>query len=167
MIKEGGLIVETTLNPKWQERAEEVIENTVRENRGSFGQAAMVAIDPRTGSIRSMVGGTDFATHQFNRVTQAQRQPGSTFKPIVYSTAIAGGISPYKSYIDAPLDIDGYKPKNAGKSFRGSISMRDALVNSINIVAIKVLVDTGFQPVIDMAKKMGIQSNSNPITLWR
>lgn len=162
VIKEGGLTVETTLNSKWQERAEEVIESTVNNNRGSFGQAAMVAIDPRTGGIRSMVGGTDFATHQFNRVTQAQRQPGSTFKPIVYSTAIAGGISPYKSYIDAPLDIDGYKPKNAGKSFRGSISMRDALVNSINIVAIKVLVDTGFQPVIDMAKKMGIQSKLEP-----
>jgi penicillin-binding protein 1A len=161
-IKDGGLTVETTLNPKWQTKAEEVVNSTVRSNRGSFGQAAMVSIDPRTGGIRSMVGGTDFETHQFNRVTQAKRQPGSTFKPIVYATAIAGGISPNKSYLDAPFDVDGYKPKNAGKHFKGSISMHDALINSVNIIAIKILIDTGWQPVIDNAKKMGIESKLEP-----
>jgi penicillin-binding protein 1A len=161
-IKAGGLIVETTLNPEWQTKAEEVVNSTVRSNRGSFGQAAMVSIDPRTGGIKSMVGGTDFETHQFNRVTQAKRQPGSTFKPFVYATAIAGGISPNKSYLDAPYDVDGYKPKNAGKGFKGQISMRDALVNSVNIVAIKVLIDTGWQPVIDNAQKMGIESKLEP-----
>ncbi|WP_295620518.1 transglycosylase domain-containing protein [Chamaesiphon sp. GL140_3_metabinner_50] len=161
-IKEGGLTVETTLNPKWQEKAEEVVNSTVRNNRGSFGQAAMVSIDPRTGGIKSMVGGTDFETHQFNRVTQAKRQPGSTFKPIVYATAIAGGISPNKSYLDAPFDVDGYKPKNAGKKFKGYITMHDALINSVNIIAIKILIDTGWQPVIDNAKKMGIESKLEP-----
>ncbi len=161
-IKEGGLTVETTLNPKWQLKAEEVVNSTVRNNRGSFGQAAMVSIDPRTGGIKSMVGGTDFETHQFNRVTQAKRQPGSTFKPIVYATAIAGGISPNKSYLDAPFDVDGYKPKNAGKGFKGQISMHDALINSVNIIAIKILIDTGWQPVIDNAKKMGIESKLEP-----
>ncbi len=161
-IKEGGLTIETTLNPEWQTKAEEVINSTVRNNRGSFGQAAMVSIDPRTGGIRAMVGGTDFETHQFNRVTQAKRQPGSTFKPIVYATAIAGGISPNKNYLDAPFDVDGYKPKNAGKKFKGYISMRDALVNSVNIIAIKILIDTGFQPVIDNAHKMGIESKLEP-----
>ena len=122
----------------------------------------MVSIDPRTGGIRSMVGGTDFETHQFNRVTQAKRQPGSTFKPIVYATAIAGGISPNKSYLDAPFDVDGYKPKNAGKRFKGYITMHDALINSVNIIAIKILMDTGWQPVIDNAKKMGIESKLEP-----
>jgi penicillin-binding protein 1A len=161
-IKDGGLTVETTLNPQWQNKAEEVINSTVRNNRGSFGQAAMVSIDPRTGGIRAMVGGTDFETHQFNRVTQAKRQPGSTFKPIVYATAIAGGISPNKSYLDAPFVVDGYKPKNASKKFKGYISMRDALVNSVNIVAIKILIQTGWQPVIDNAKKMGIESKLEP-----
>jgi penicillin-binding protein 1A len=161
-IKAGGLIVETTLNPEWQTKAEEVVNSTVRNNRGSFGQAAMVSIDPRTGGIKSMVGGTDFETHQFNRVTQAKRQPGSTFKPIVYATAIAGGISPNKSYLDAPFNVDGYKPKNAGKGFKGQISMRDALINSVNIIAIKILIDTGWQPVIDNAKKMGIESKLEP-----
>ena len=162
VIKEGGLTVETTLNPAWQTKAEEIVNSTVRNNRGSFGQAAMVSIDPRTGGIRSMVGGTDFETHQFNRVTQAKRQPGSTFKPIVYATAIAGGISPNKSYLDAPFDVDGYKPKNAGKKFKGQITMHDALINSVNIIAIKILIDTGWQPVIDNAKKMGIESKLEP-----
>lgn len=161
-IKEGGLTVETTINPEWQTKAEEVVNSTVRSNRGSFGQAAMVSIDPRTGGIKSMVGGTDFETHQFNRVTQAKRQPGSTFKPIVYATAIAGGISPNKSYLDAPFDVDGYKPKNAGKGFKGQISMHNALINSVNIIAIKILIDTGWQPVIDNAKKMGIDSKLEP-----
>ncbi|WP_373542796.1 transglycosylase domain-containing protein [Chamaesiphon sp.] len=161
-IAQGGLTVETTLNPEWQTKAEEVVNSTVRNNRGSFGQAAMVSIDPRTGGIRSMVGGTDFETHQFNRVTQAKRQPGSTFKPIVYATAIAGGISPNKSYLDAPFNVDGYKPKNAGKRFKGYITMHDALINSVNIIAIKILIDTGWQPVIDSAKKMGIESKLEP-----
>jgi penicillin-binding protein 1A len=161
-IKEGGLTIETTLNPEWQTKAEAVVNATVKNNRRSFGQAAMVSIDPRTGGIRAMVGGTDFSTYQFNRVTQAKRQPGSTFKPIVYATAIAGGLSPNRSYLDAPFDVDGYKPKNASKKFKGQISMRDALVNSVNIVAIKVLIDTGWKPVIDVAHKMGIESRLEP-----
>jgi penicillin-binding protein 1A len=162
IISEGGLTVETTLNTAWQSKAEEVVNSTVRNNRRSFGQAAMVSIDPRTGGIRSMVGGTDFETHQFNRVTQANRQPGSTFKPIVYATAIAGGISPNKSYLDAPFDVDGYKPKNASKKFKGYITMHNALINSVNIIAIKILLDTGWQPVIDNAHKMGIESKLEP-----
>jgi penicillin-binding protein 1A len=159
----GGLIVETTLNPQWQTVAEDVIKSTVRSNSGSFNQGAMLSIDPRSGAIRAMVGGKEFSEkNQFNRVTQARRQPGSTFKPILYTTAIAGGISPNKSYVDAPFEVDGYKPKNAGKSFKGSISMRGALTNSINIVAVKILIDTGFQPVMDLAQKMGIESELQP-----
>jgi penicillin-binding protein 1A len=161
-LLQGGLTVETTLNPKWQAIGEEVVQNTVRSNSGSFSQAALVSIDPRSGAIRAMVGGKDFEKQQFNRVTQAKRQPGSTFKPIVYTTAIAGGISPEKSYLDAPFEVDGYKPKNAGKGHKGNISMRGALTNSINIVAIKILIDTGFQPVMDLAHKMGVESELKP-----
>ncbi len=161
-LAQGGLTVETTLNPHWQDLAEEVVQSTVRNNRGSFSQAALVSVDPRSGAIRAMVGGKDFEKNQFNRVVQAKRQPGSTFKPILYTTAIAGGISPDKTYVDAPFQVDNYKPKNAGKSFKGSISMRGALTNSINIVAIKILIDTGFQPVMDLAHKMGIESELKP-----
>jgi penicillin-binding protein 1A len=161
-LAKGGLTVETTLNPRWQDLAEEVVQSTVRNNRGSFSQAALVSIDPRSGAIRAMVGGKDFEKNQFNRVVQAKRQPGSTFKPILYTTAIAGGIRPDKTYIDAPFQVDNYKPKNAGNSHKGAISMRGALTNSINIVAIKILIDTGFQPVMDLAHKMGIESELKP-----
>ncbi len=161
-LQQGGLTIETTLVPKWQEMAEEVVESTVRNNSRSFSQAALVSVDPRSGAIRAMVGGKDFEKNQFNRVVQAKRQPGSTFKPILYTTAIAGGIRPEKTYIDAPFQVDNYKPKNAGKSHKGSISMRGALTNSINIVAVKILIDTGFQPVMDLAHKMGIESELKP-----
>jgi len=117
-----------------------------------------VIIDPRTGSIPVMIGGMDFKNSEFNRVTQAHRQPGSTFKTFVYTAAIAAGFSPYRGYVDAPISVDGYTPKNYGGTFRGSVSMRDAITSSINTVAIKTLLDVGFEPVIKVAKDMGIES---------
>ncbi|MFB2833699.1 transglycosylase domain-containing protein [Floridanema evergladense] len=163
-IEAGGLIVETSLNPQWQKVAEEVVDRVISENGKAqgFQQAALVAIDPRNGEVKAMVGGTDFDNTQFNRVTQAQRQPGSTFKGFLYTTAIAGGISPYRGYLDAPFEVDGYAPKNYNDDHRGWISMRDALTSSINTVAVKVLMNTGFQPVIDIAHKMGIKSELKP-----
>lgn len=161
VLAEGGLTVETTLNPKWQQQAEAVVKDTV-ENNGRwqhFDQAAMVAIAPKTGEIKAMVGGSQFGNkNQFNRVTQAQRQPGSTFKGFVYTTAIASGISPYKQYLDSPFKVDGYEPKNSSKKFRGNLAMRDALAASINVVAVKVLMDVGFEPTIKLAQQMGIKS---------
>ena len=159
-LANGGLIIETTLNRPWQQAAEKVVQETVAEDGQSdgFSQAAMVAIDPRNGEVKAMVGGNDYQKQKFNRATQAMRQPGSTFKGLLYTTAIAAGLSPYKSYVDAELTIDDYKPKNYGGKFRGSVSMKDALTSSLNIVAIKVLLDVGWNPVITLSKKMGIQS---------
>lgn len=160
----GGLVVETSLNPTWQKLAEEAVAKTLR-NQGrweNFKQAAMVAIDPRNGEIQAMVGGKDFGKNQFNRVTQAQRQPGSTFKGFVYATAIASGKSPYHSYLDAPLMVDGYEPKNYSEKFRGWMTMRDALTSSINIIAVKALIDVGFEPTIKLAHDMGIKSQLKP-----
>lgn len=158
----GGLTVETTLNPKWQQKAEAIVKDTVESNGRwqNFTQAALVAIEPRSGEIKAMVGGTEFGNkNQFNRATQAQRQPGSTFKGFIYTAAIASGISPYKQYLDSPLKVDGYEPKNFSKErFRGYISMRDALAASINVVAVKVLMDVGFEPTIKLAQQMGIKS---------
>ncbi|WP_392535988.1 transglycosylase domain-containing protein [Nostoc sp. C117] len=164
VLSAGGLVVETTLNPTWQKSAEEAVAKTLR-NQGSwenFKEAAMVAIDPRNGEIKAMVGGKDFGKNQFNRVTQAQRQPGSTFKGFVYATAIASGKSPYDTYEDTPFVVDGYEPKNYGENFHGSMSMRDALTRSINIVAVKVLIDVGFTPTIKLAHDMGIKSELKP-----
>lgn len=164
VLKSEGLVVETTLNPTWQKVAEEAVAKTLR-NQGSwenFKQGAMVAIDPRSGEIKAMVGGKDFGKNQFNRVTQAQRQPGSTFKGFVYATAIASGKSPYDSYEDAPFVVDGYEPKNYSEKFRGSMNIRDALTRSINIIAVKVLIDVGFTPTIKLAHDMGIKSELKP-----
>lgn len=163
-IEAGGLTVETTLNVAWQREAEAAVQEAIEDigKRQRFGQAALVAIDPRNGEIKAMVGGNDFNESQFNRVTQAQRQPGSTFKAFVYTTAIAAGFSPHKGYVDAKYVVDGYEPKNYGGKYSGSVDIYKALQSSINIVAVKVLVDVGFEPVIEMSKRMGIQSKLLP-----
>lgn len=163
-LEEGGLTVETTLNPKWQKTAEQTILWAIKNygNYEAFSQGALVAIDPKTGEIRAMVGGTDYKRTQFNRATQAQRQPGSSFKTLVYSTAIAAGFSPYDGYLDATYMVDGYKPENYSRKHYGSLSMRDAIARSNNIIAVKVLVDVGFEPTIKLAKAMGIKSKLIP-----
>lgn len=164
VLARKGLTVETTLNVEWQDAAEEAVKETVDENGRwqRFKQAALVAIDPRNGEIKAMVGGKEFFDQQFNRVTQAQRQPGSTFKTFVYTAAVAAGISPNRGYLDAPYTVDGYTPKNYSETFRGWINIKDALTYSINIVAVKALIDVGWNPVIQVAKKMGIESSLQP-----
>lgn len=163
-LEVGGLTVETTLNPHWQKAAEKAIQNAVSEigPYEGFKQAALVAIDPKTGEIRAMVGGTDFDRSQFNRATQAQRQPGSAFKALLYTTAIATGMSPYASYLDAPYTVDGYKPENYGRKYSGWMTLREALTNSVNTVSVKLLIDTGFDPVIKLSNQMGIKSKLLP-----
>lgn len=160
----GGLTVETTLNPRWQQAADTVVRNAVKNIGPSegFEQAALVAIDPQTGEIRAMVGGTDFKTSQFNRAVQAQRQPGSSFKTILYTTAIATGMSPYDSYLDAPFKVDGYEPQNYTRKYNGWMSLRDALTNSINVISVRLILDVGFDPVVRMARDMGIKSKLMP-----
>ncbi len=164
VLQAGGLTVETSLNRTWEKLAEDAVSKTLR-NQGrweNFKQAAMVVIDPRNGEIQAMVGGKDFGKNQFNRVTQAQRQPGSTFKGFVYAAAIASGKNPYDTYLDEPFKVDGYEPKNFSKNFHGEIDMISALTKSINIVAVKVLISVGFKPTIKLAHDMGIKSNLNP-----
>jgi penicillin-binding protein 1A len=164
VLAAGGLVVETSLNPTWQKAAEAAIARTLK-NQGrweNFKEAALVSIDPRHGEIQAMVGGKDFSKNQFNRVTQAQRQPGSTFKGFVYATAIATGKSPYDSYLDAPLVVDGYEPKNYSEKFYGWMNMRDALTRSINTIAVQILIDVGYEPTIKLAKDLGIKSELKP-----
>lgn len=165
VVKGGGLTIETTLNARWQEAAEEAVEKAVKTygRWQGFQQAALVAIDPRNGQIKAMVGGDDFVKNQFNRVTQAKRQPGSTFKTFVYATAMAAGFSPYRSFRDAEYVVDGYKPENYGDKYRGTeVSLYDALASSLNVVAVQLLVKVGWNPVIAVAHKMGIESELKP-----
>ncbi len=130
-------------------------------------QGAFVAIDNRTGDILALVGGKDFRKWKFNRAVQAQRQPGSTFKPFVYMAAIAGGMHTCDILYDTPiaLTIPGsgvWSPQNYDNEFLGAMTMRKGLAMSRNLIAIKLLQQVGAEKVIEYAKKMGITSPLTP-----
>src|SRR5213075_3108123 len=140
------------------------------EDHGDFTrylQGALVTLEANTGYIRAMVGGRDFDDSKFNRATQARRQPGSTFKPVVYSAAIQHHRPPTYILDDSPLSMpqiqgDTWAPQNYDLQFEGQIPMRRALYESRNIPAIRLGMELGEQTVVDMAHKLGI---STPIPL--
>jgi penicillin-binding protein 1A len=130
-------------------------------------QGALVAIEPHTGYVRALVGGYDYSRSQFNRATQAIRQPGSAFKPIIYATALQRGISPARVMVDAPVvheQADGkiWKPSNYDGSFWGPITLAEALAHSRNIIAIKLLEVVGVKNVVEYAKRLGIRNSMTP-----
>jgi len=126
-------------------------------------QAALVAMDPKTGGVRAMIGGYDFKKSQFNRAMQAKRNPGSAFKPIIYAAAIDKGMSPATLIDDSPAEYESgkeqaWKPKNYDNIYRGPVTMREALTNSINVVSVKILESIGVNTAIEYGKKLGISS---------
>ena len=126
-------------------------------------QAALFAMDPKTGGVRAMVGGYDFKKSQFNRAMQAKRNPGSAFKPIIYAAAIDKGMTPATIIDDSQVEYEsgtdkGWKPKNYDNIYRGPVTMREALTNSINVVSVKILESIGVNAAIEYAKKLGIAS---------
>jgi penicillin-binding protein 1A len=130
-------------------------------------QGAIVVLEPNTGYIRALVGGYDFGRSQFNRATQAVRQPGSAFKPIVYATALQKGYSPAYVMVDAPIvyeQADGkvWKPDNYDGRFWGPITLAEALAQSRNIITIKLLEAVGVKNVIEFARQLGIKSPLTP-----
>ena len=127
-------------------------------------QAALVAIDPRTGGIKAMVGGYDFRKSQFNRAIQAKRNAGSAFKPIIYAAALDKGLTPATIIEDSEVEYaDGsgtmWKPKNYDGTFRGPVTMREALTNSINIVSVKIMEQIGATYAAEYARKLGFTSS--------
>lgn len=134
-------------------------------------QAALVAIDPRTGGIKAMVGGYDFRKSQFNRAVQARRNPGSAFKPIIYAAALEKGATPATVYDDSPVEYDSgkekaWRPRNYDNIYRGPVTMRDALTNSINVVSVRILDSIGAATAIEFAQRVGITSQlENNLTL--
>jgi penicillin-binding protein 1A len=131
-------------------------------------EAALVAIDPKTGAVRALVGGLDFRRSEFDRATQARRQAGSSFKPFVYAAALKRGLTPSDRVLDAPTvfvepgTFSVYQPENYGKKYYGLLTLREALEKSANISAVKVLDRTGFQPVIRLARDLGITTQLAP-----
>ena len=150
------LIVRTTLDVKLQKIAEESL-NKITLNYPSADQSALVGLD-LDGGVISMIGGRDYGDSQFNRVTQAKRQPGSAFKLFVYLAGIENGLLPEDIIIDSKVNINGWSPKNYKDNYLGEVSIEDAFSKSINTVAVKISEKIGRDKVIKMAKIMGINS---------
>ncbi len=196
-LYEQGLKVYTTLDVDLQSAAERAMENQLKAiEAGKYGsynhtsfesylartaegsgdkasarapylQGAFVAMDPRTGAVRALVGGRDFDDSKFNRAVQALRQPGSTFKPIVYADAVQNGRSPAYIVDDSPVSVPqsgggSWTPQNYDGTFQGPMPMRKGLYQSRNIIAIKVGMELGPQSVTDMARKFGITTPIPP-----
>ncbi|PPJ63324.1 transglycosylase domain-containing protein [Cuspidothrix issatschenkoi] len=171
-LLKGGMRVQTTVDAKFQAMAEGTIKDWHQklQSQGlSKNQMALVAIDPRTHFVKALVGGVDYKVSEFNRATQAKRQPGSSFKPFVYYAAFATGkYAPDSTVLDAPVGYqDGngwYYPKNYDSKFAGSMSIRTALAQSRNIPVIKLGKAVGMNKVIETCRTLGIMSPMEPVT---
>ncbi len=151
-LEVGGLEVRTGLNLSWQKHAKRIISRY--SPNGAEG--AILAIDPKSGLVKVMVGGKNFEETQFNRATQALRSPGSTFKLFPYIAAINIGLTTEDKYIDSPKCWDGYCPKNFGDKYMGEVSIVNSFKNSLNNVAVQILDEVGFEEVIKIANSLGI-----------
>src|SRR5215216_4170696 len=162
-VYEGGLEIHTTLDPDLQEMANAAVDSIVNPEAGD-PSAALVSVDPATGAVRAMVGGSDFDQVKFNLATQAHRQAGSAFKPFVFAEAIEQGISPETMYVSKHLEVDmgpyerDYVVDNYDYIERGPITLEKAIAESDNTVFVQLALDIGLKNVVEMAHKMGITS---------
>ncbi|SMC55748.1 transglycosylase domain-containing protein [Sporomusa malonica] len=146
-VYKGGLKVYTTLDIKQQQAAEAVLGQL---------QGAVLALDPKNGYVKAMVGGRNYEESQINRVFAEVRQPGSAFKPFLYATALNQGLTANAIIIDEPININGYSPVNYDKKYRGPVTMKKALRWSVNVAAVKIGQQVGIDQVLTLAKSMGI-----------
>ena len=169
VLYKEGLEVYTTLNIPMQKAARDAVERGLQELDAREGytsgrvQGALLCMEAKTGAIRAMVGGRDFGKSEFNRATQSRRQPGSAFKPFIYTAAFDKGMTPVTKFVDAPIvyqDSAGnvWNPQNFDGKFLGPTTLRYALAHSRNIITIKVLQDLGLDYAIAYAHNMGISS---------
>lgn len=146
----------TTIDPDMQLAADAAIKQFAPEG----AQGALVAID-RDGAVRAMVGGRDYVSSIYNRATQAVRQPGSAFKLFVYAAALESGMTPDTKMLDAPIDIDGWKPRNNTNEYRGEMTLRTAFTYSINTIAAQIGQQVGTQAIAAMARRLGLTTPVN------
>lgn len=151
------LIVRTTLSPDVQRLAEAGVEKALAKGgaKAGIGQAALVAMTP-DGAVRAMVGGRSYAKSQFNRVTQARRQPGSAFKPFVYLAGLESGLAPGDILFDESVAIGDWRPSNFDRRYQGPVTVQAALARSINTVAVKIAEKAGRVRVIETARRLGL-----------
>ncbi|MCJ8143801.1 PBP1A family penicillin-binding protein [Ancylobacter sp. A5.8] len=157
---ERSFVVRTALDPNIQKAADTAVRDSLREFGKDYGakQAAMVVMEPN-GSVRAMVGGRDYGESQFNRATDALRQPGSSFKPFVYTAALmTGKYKPNTIVVDGPICIGNWCPQNYGRSYAGSLPLITALTRSLNTVAVKLAEAIGRGRIVDLAHAMGLHT---------
>ena len=158
-FRSGGWKVYTTLDPGLQTHAEQLLQQDLpRLQRLGATQAGLVALDPRNGHIKALVGGVSYRLSQFNRAFQAQRQVGSTFKPFVYLAGFEAGKRLTDTIEDAPVNFGGYRPHNYDRRFHGKVTLLQALTQSLNIPTIKLANEIGMDRVNAVAHKAGVAS---------
>ena len=178
LVFKGGLQVYTTLSPVMQVKAERALREGLKALESRRGAAAkdgtappperpegaLLTTEPQTGYIKAMVGGYDFFKSEFNRAVQARRQPGSAFKAFVYLAALESGQTPASvvddSTVEFPAGRNGkaWKPDNYDRKFRGPITYQQALEESVNVAAVKVLEKNGVRRTVDLARRLGVES---------
>lgn len=160
-VLHGGLRIYTALDPRMQHAAESVYAQPSvfpESMADQLIQSGAVLVDPRDGGIRALIGGRGKQPFRgFNRAVQLKRQPGSTMKPIaVYTPAFERGYTPEDTLLDEPVDFGGYRPENAGGGYHGEVAIRDAITNSYNIPAVRLLNEIGIDAGMDAAKRFGL-----------
>src|SRR3989454_5931949 len=173
LVLKGGLNVYTTLNPTMQLAAEQSLRDglkalqgrSAQARPGEFPEGAVVTVEPPTGYVKTMVGGSDFLRSEFNRAVQAKRQPGSAFKPFIYIAAIEAGFTPASQIEDSPVSyaVGGkngqtWKPENYDRKFRGSTTLQQAIEESVNVVTVKLQERIGLAKTVQVARRLGIAS---------
>lgn len=180
VVRNGGLRVKTTLDYEMQKKGEAIANKYAKENKNKFNaeNAAFVAIDPKNGGILTMVGSRDYFDSEIEgnfNIATAKRQPGSTFKPFVYAEAFIKGFTPETVLFDVKTQFSTncspdnttsengcYSPENYDNKFRGPLTLRESLAQSINITSVKTLYLAGIADSIRLAQKMGIESLGTP-----
>lgn len=164
-IKRSGYKVKTTLDLNWQKQAEDIVASQIAISSAGGGRnAALVAIDPKTGEVRALVGSADYDDPVFGKVNMANtaRQPGSSFKPIYVTEAIDQRVVTAATILrDEATDFGGYKPENYDFKFRGDITLRNGLAQSLNIPAVKVMQKLGVDEAVKKAREMGLSTISD------
>jgi penicillin-binding protein 1A len=170
---ERVFVVRTAIDMNVQHAADETIENQLRQfGRDYHATQAATVVSDLDGGIRAMVGGRDYGASQFNRATDAYRQPGSSFKPYVYTTALLNGFTPNSIVVDGPVCIGNWCPQNYGHSYSGAVTLTQAITRSINVVPVKLSIAIGqkLQPkapnpakigrakIVEVARRFGIKA---------
>ncbi len=171
----GGLSIHTTLNLRMQRNARAAVQAGLEAVEARHAapaetpvEAALLALDPRSGHVKALVGGRDYALSQFNRALQALRQPGSAFKPIIYAAALEQGRLPSDILMDTPMTYRDphtkktWTPRNFTHEFSGPVTLRHALENSLNVPTVRLLQEVGLTKSLEMAARLGIRSPMRP-----